>query len=64
MENQLHTTTLQLSCDVTFIVPANFEELDNDEKARVVLESLKNNYIKSVDVCYWDEVKEIIDAMY
>jgi len=64
MDKPLHTTTLQLSCDVEIIVPPNFETLPNEDKIRIVYESLKNEYIKSVEICYIDEVEETINAMY
>lgn len=64
MENPLHTTTLQLQCDVEIIVPPNFQQLSNDDKIEILKQSILNNYIKNVEIAYIDEVEEIINATY
>lgn len=64
MENPLHTTTLQLACDVEIIVPHNFEQLPIEQKIDIINQNIANQYIKSFEICYPEEVDEIVQGMF
>lgn len=61
-----NTYTVQLSCDVTFIVPRNWESMSNDDKKAWIANCIHNNIFDSFEISYCgeDEVNEIIDATF
>jgi hypothetical protein len=60
MNQQLHTTTIQMACDVEIIVPQNFDDSSHEEKVKIVTQNILNNYITNYEICYIDEVKDAI----